>query len=393
MLEETVRIAECIAETSDLEHDTGMRHRFVILALVWTGLGMKAFACSCAPPPPNATAAQLAEWRERGITAVFEATVESAKTKSPLIDAPVGSIVPASLEEYPPVVSVTFTDARFYKGVQKRTLEVETGLGGGDCGFQFELRRRYLVYAYKDEHGQLSTGICTATASIEESAGNLALLRGERVASDDLRNVRRAPISKLCGRIVQDGRREPDSDTKVMFLRRDSASPVPSDEAELDERGNFCADLHPGNYRLVFTNTGEDSVTSYVYYPGTGDPDSVAEITVNSGQNISDLIFRIPVEQTFSVSGVVSLSNNSKVPDNTKVILLSADRPFQGPAYRQDVSSDGTFILPRVLPGKYWAFLDVDSDSDSSDTKWSTIKSELLVDGNVDHLLLSLIRN
>ncbi len=369
-----------------------LRWGFLAFVLLST-TAEKAFACTCAPPPPNATPAQLEEWRNEGITTIFEATVEETKMKSPLIDASVGSIVPASLEENPPVISVTFTDARFYKGKQQQIVKVETGLGGGDCGFQFELKRRYLVYAYKDETGQLSTGICTATAPIEESAGNLARLRGERVASDDLRNVRRAPISKLCGRIVQDGRREPDSDAKVMFLRRDSASPVPSDEAEPDERGNFCADLDPGNYRLVFTNTGEDSVTSYVYYPGTGEPDSADEITVNSGQNISDLIFRIPVQQAFSVSGVISLSDDSRLPNNTKVILLSADRPFQGPAYGQDVSSDGTFILPRVLPGKYWAFLDVDSDSDSSKTKWSTIKSELLVDGNIDRVSLSLIRN
>jgi len=368
-----------------------MKPRWCLFALVLLiTTAENAFACTCAPPPANATPAQLEEWRNGGITTIFEGTVEDAKMESPLIDALVGSIVPASLDENPPVMSVTFIETRFYRGTQAQTVKVETGLGGGDCGFQFELKRRYLVYAYK-ENGQLATGICTATAPIEDSTGNLARLRGEHPVAEDLLNVHQAPISKLCGRVIQDGQRGSDSDTKVMFLRRGSTSPMPFEEAEPDEKGNFCADLDPGKYRLVFTNTGEDSVTSYVYYPGTEEPSSAAEITLDSGKNISDLIFRIPVQQTFSVSGMVSLSDNSSVPDNTKVILLSADLPFQGPAYGQDVASDGTFTLPTVLPGRYWAFLDLDSDSDSS--RWSTIKSELLVDGNVDRVLLSLIRN
>jgi hypothetical protein len=352
-----------------------------------------AFGCSCPKPPSGSTVQQLAEWRNQGIEAIFEGTVEDANIKSLLLDAPVGSAVPANLEESSPVISVTFSDTHFYKGVKRQTVQIETGLGGGDCGFRFELKRRYLVYAYKEENGRLSTGICTATAPIEESTANLAYLRRERVAPDGPRTAHRPRNAKLCGRLIADAQHGPDDDAKVMFLRNGSTSPVPYEEAEPDENGNFCAYLDPGEYRLIFTNTGEEPVTSYVYYPGTMEASDAAEITLNSGEGISDLTFRIPVQETFSVSGVVSSSYNSKVPDNMKVILLSADRPFQGPAYGQDIASDGTFRLPRVLPGKYWALLDIDSNGNSANAKWSTIKTEVLVNGNVDHIALQLIRN
>src|SRR5437763_1668939 len=95
-----------------------------------------AFGCSCPKPPAGSTVQQLAEWRNQGIEAIFEGTVEDANIKSLLLDAPVGSTVPANLEESSPVISVTFSDTRFYKGVKRQTVQIETGLGGGDCGFR-----------------------------------------------------------------------------------------------------------------------------------------------------------------------------------------------------------------------------------------------------------------
>jgi hypothetical protein len=85
------------------------------------------------------------------------------------------------------------------------------------------------------------------------------------------------------------------------------------------------------------------------------------------------------------------MADNSRVPVNVKTILISSDRPFQGPTYEQEVAPDGTFTFPKVLPSKYWALLDIDADTDSS-IKWSTIKTELLVNGNVDHASLILMR-
>ena len=79
------------------------------------------------------------------------------------------------------------------------------------------------------------------------------------------------------------------------------------------------------------------------------------------------------------------------MPPNARVVLLTADGSFLGPAYAQDVSSDATFNIQTVLPGTYWALVDVDADS--GQVRWSTVKTEVVVSGDIDHLSLSLIPN
>jgi len=111
-------------------------------------------------------------------------------------------------------------------------------------------------------------------------------------------------------------------------------------------------------------------------------------VEVKMNRIAPDILFRIPPQQTFSVTGKIATSDNSPLPPNTKAILLTADA-FVGPMYGQEVSRDGSFAIPKVLPGKYWALLDVESES--SEVKWSTIKTEVVVGGDVQDLSLTLI--
>jgi hypothetical protein len=75
---------------------------------------------------------------------------------------------------------VTFRIAERFQGASgEREIEVRTGAGGGDCGFDFRQNENYLVYASRSPlTGSLETGICTRTATVEEAAGDLAFLRG-----------------------------------------------------------------------------------------------------------------------------------------------------------------------------------------------------------------------
>lgn len=59
----------------------------------------------------------------------------------------------------------TFTVTRVRKGAPRRTVQVETGLGGGDCGVDFHRGRSYVVYARRDANGRLTTDICAAPYS------------------------------------------------------------------------------------------------------------------------------------------------------------------------------------------------------------------------------------
>jgi hypothetical protein len=266
-------------------------------------------------------------------------------------------------------------------------MQLTTGLGGRDCGFDFEVGNQYLVYAFKDEAGELSTGSCTGTARLEESRTNLAYLCGNRVAPP-LSKESSTTTSKLCGRVVPTDATD-FIDSLVLLLRVGSKSPVPYNEAEPSSDGSFCVtDVNPGKYHLLFVKTTEESLTSFVYFPGVTSQSEATAIEIIPGHTPSDLVFKIPAQATFSVSGTASSSDNPQLPAEVKVMLISASQPLL--AYAADAATSGSFLFNQVLPGEYWAIVTVDANVES---KWSTRKAWVEVDGNVAHLSLELIAN
>ena len=159
-------------------------------------------------------------------------------------------------------------------------------------------------YAFKDEAGELSTNICTRTTRLEKSRGYSAYLRGKRVAPT---------TSKLCGRVVPTDATG-SIDSQVLLVRVGSMFPVPDSEARPDSDGSFCVtDINPGKYHLLFVNRIEEALTSFVYFPGVTDLSEATAIVI-PGHTPSDLVFNIPAQATFSVSGTVSNSDNPKLP-------------------------------------------------------------------------------
>ena len=64
---------------------------------------------------------------------------------------------------------------RAYRGNATGEVEVFTGVGGGDCGFNFVRGERYVVFANAFE-GRLTTGICSATRKLSDAREILAFL-------------------------------------------------------------------------------------------------------------------------------------------------------------------------------------------------------------------------
>jgi 5-hydroxyisourate hydrolase-like protein (transthyretin family) len=81
-------------------------------------------------------------------------------------------------------LKVSFAIEENFRGIEGPVTEVITGLGGGDCGFDFERGERYLVYAYRgQEDKKLYTSICSRTRSLSEAGEDLKYLRGLSSAS------------------------------------------------------------------------------------------------------------------------------------------------------------------------------------------------------------------
>src|SRR5262245_53387749 len=72
--------------------------------------------------------------------------------------------------------SIVFDVERAFRGVQGPTAELTTS--GGDCAYQFKSGERYLVYAYKQPGGGLSTSICSRTRPIRSAAEDLGFIEG-----------------------------------------------------------------------------------------------------------------------------------------------------------------------------------------------------------------------
>jgi 5-hydroxyisourate hydrolase-like protein (transthyretin family) len=69
-------------------------------------------------------------------------------------------------------------ESSFRGGVEGAETEVITGWGGGDCGYEFKMGGRYLVYAYRGEQDQkLYTSICSRTRQLSEAADDLTFIR------------------------------------------------------------------------------------------------------------------------------------------------------------------------------------------------------------------------
>ncbi|SHN27614.1 hypothetical protein [Gracilibacillus kekensis] len=136
-----------------------------IMVLLFIGIIASLFvnpsithACSCVMPPEVEEALEQAD-------AVFTGEVADIKEKK-------------AKDGYP-YKSVTFQVTGIWKGIDANELSIDTGLGGGDCGFEFQKGKEYLVYANKsDFYGtdNLHTTICSRTNTLQLSKEDLTIL-------------------------------------------------------------------------------------------------------------------------------------------------------------------------------------------------------------------------
>jgi hypothetical protein len=358
----------------------------VFLAAICT----PALACTCAPPPPEVkTDRDLTQWYVAGSDAIFEGTVKRIELNWMFIDAKVGGLVPADLDQGEATIRVSFDATRIYKGVEQKELSLTTGIGGGDCGFDFEIGKQYLVYAFADSSGHLSTGICSGTALLEDSQSARSYLRGEQAESGKIDKNTGIPPTKLCGHVASTGM---DMAGGQLFLfRTGRKSPIPTEEAQVALDGSFCIEgVRPGIYTLAFMNGDEDSPTSYAFFPGTAKSSEASTIELRSGEARSDLLFTVPPQPVFSVAGSVLISKKAVLPAECEVLLLNVDPLSVLVSYTTHVESSGYFEFPQVLPGEYWAFVEV-NDSDSA-PHWLTRKIEVDVNAAINDLSLELIQ-
>jgi hypothetical protein len=141
---------------------------------------------------------------------------------------------------------------------------VLTGMGTGDCGFDFETGQAYLIYAEPVGKSDLFTSICTATASVEQSGPALRYLRNEPPEPDDLLDPQtyfskflRKSTGTVCGRVTRPDGGPLENAVVEMSKLRDEPLPFETFPSYIDPDtskadGSFCIQgMPPGKYLLT----------------------------------------------------------------------------------------------------------------------------------------------
>ncbi len=366
----------------------------------------------------------MAKQETEGSSVIFEGTPEHFEVEWRLLSAKVGELIPtenanAGPGDWPRMV-VTFRVERAYKGELGAEIQVKTGLGGGDCGAVFSPGLTYLVFAMKSDAKVLAVNMCSPGGWVGGSSAQTELryLRKERPAGSDLVLIRRwdekeyaaqeerrrrvyeedgkryaAATGEICGTVHSEKTKDEGTGI-VSFLSAAGFSPSAHPTAYVRSDGSFCSKrLGPGKYYLYFTRESESGLTSAVYYPGVEEKEKATIIEVNAGEEKSGITFKVPVQETHSVRGVLNIYDSSKAGAHVAyVTLVSLDGDSFLAQHQQRIDFEGSSALPKVkyfqfenvLPGRYTAYVFVVGRG------WYTKKEEVSVTTHMKFVSLEL---
>lgn len=207
-------------------------------------------------------------------------------------------------------------------------VDVITGMGSGDCGYDFRVGGQYLVYAHRDANNQLATGICSRTRLLSEASEDLAYFEGlakAKSGADIFGEVRR-----LDGPTVD---RTPVSEVKVV---------VEGSSRRLEAVTN-----EKGNYRISQLPAGSYSVK--VELPeGLAIHNSEQQVTV-SDRGCAQVDFWIQTDTR--IAGTVLDAGGQPVSE----ILIELVPLARSNTYPASVTTDqkGRYELKLLQPGRY----------------------------------------
>ena len=364
--------------------------RKVLLILVVSLLCCQmAFACQCGSSGGR-TLWEIAKSRAKAGGTIFEGKVISTRLSWNAVDAKDGEWITAGyrdghdVREFPHIIS-TFQISKSYGDSRSGTIEVSSGVGGGDCGYAFVVGEQYLVFAYTN-HGKdntdmgLWTGMCSGNAMLTEDSPELRYLRGEIPQPDDLVDLRdNSKVDRMWQKARQDwinrrgrvcvsidGARRNDIEIVLFRGYRDE---IP---AEAAPDGRFCtAPLTPGSYFVLAKTWGEPRVgpTLMTFYPGVYYRDRAQPVLVRPGETTS-VEFRTIELKTQKVRVLLAAYDMEELLSNldegeSQVWLIRLDGQALLPTYQVPLGSSRlarwTHIrgvtFESVLPGRYAVFV------------------------------------
>ncbi len=385
----------------------------------------QASACQCSGIHGK-NAWEIAKLEKESAAVIFEGTPEHFDFQWSVLKANPGDLIPSDLQTWRddgPRMIVTFRVLRAYKGQLGSKVQMNTGLGGGDCGAQFAPGLTYLVYGFQTLH-ELNTSMCSPGGWIggaDNVGSELRYLRNEPPTSADLlplkpwaanestaqdkqRQCSREEIKKryatatgsICGSVIRENAKKDEPAGSVSFLSTEGYSPFDHPTAQVNDDGSFCSErLGPGKYYVYFARTWDRSSRAALYYPGVSERTNATAIEVGAGLDRFNLIFKIPEQKTYSVFGFISTNDKAGLTGTgTSVTLISLDGDRQT-WYTRAIDFQGSRPLPKVrffsfenvVPAHYVAYVSV------AGRGWQTRKVEVNVTSHMKFISLELLHN
>ncbi len=227
---------------------------------------------------------------------------------------------------------VRFAVSERFVGAKENFVEVTTGMGGGDCGLDFERGRGYLVYAYRNQTTrELYTGVCTRTAYLENAAEDIAYLRS--LAGN-------APPARLYGIVT--------SSTRDLYMGRKATEPVVGVPIQLRSNGRdwkTTTDTE-GAYDFPALPPGKFSMSADLpRHLGGGEPRAVSLHDHGCSEQI------LIATERASIRGKVLDDLDSPV---STTIHLTPTSSASGRVVSGYARRDGVFTIEHVTPGEYY---------------------------------------
>jgi Carboxypeptidase regulatory-like domain len=230
-----------------------------------------------------------------------------------------------------------------FLGLDGTEVEVATGRNGADCGYDFVIGKRYLVYAYRSTQGnRLATGICSRTKPYEKADEDIKFLGTLPSLSAGV------TIYGEVKRLLTTNR----NGNKITFGPLADASLVVEG---VDERREIRTDAE-GRYRVSGLRSGKYKVTLSI-------PEELTVHRPEQEVTITDrgcALVDYHVADNGRITGRISDAEGQPVP-NVLVTLVDADehdpeRYFTG-LERSD--QEGRYSFSAVAPGRYLVAVNV----------------------------------
>lgn len=307
----------------------------LLIFFAFSHFALEARACTCGPMRSTYDAYHAA-------SAVFVGKAIGSR------DVPLSRDINSKTAQFT-VRIFQFAVSESLKGEIGTQIDVSVGLVESSCYAAFTIGETYLVYAFRNEAGDLMSSFCSRTHSVWDAADDLhfirELLRGvpeprvygsvmrrETVAEGDAVFQRATPVAGVTVLIEGDGRRfEAVTDQRGLFRLQDIPDGVYKARPLVPDR----------QYKTFFWLHEEFTLRSKIpnIYAGRG---VMKTATIN---------FRVGWNN--ELSGRILDSEGNPIRRANVAVMLPRDSAPLGLEVRESDRLEGKFTFPGLIPGQY----------------------------------------